>query len=143
MQCTICGGKVYITEKIEANGRRYHKSCFKCSSNGCRLTIMNFQSHDGLLYCQKHLPKLSQVLTKRQLESATLAAAAVPHAHVHTAKNLIFTSILRYCHLASSLLYFFSVCFDSLCSHINNHICPEGKNLIFFSLLSSSHLSVL
>lgn len=29
MQCTICGGKVYITEKIEANGRRYHKSCFK------------------------------------------------------------------------------------------------------------------
>lgn len=77
------------------------------------------------------------------VQSATLAAAAVPHAHVHTAKNLIFTSILRYCHLASSLLYFFSVYFDSLCSHINNHICPEGKNLIFFSLLSSSHLSVL
>ncbi|KAG2227816.1 hypothetical protein INT45_002054, partial [Circinella minor] len=60
--CTICLKKVYITEKIEANGRRYHKTCFKCSEKGCRLNITNFQSHDGHLFCQKHVPRLHAII---------------------------------------------------------------------------------
>ncbi|KAI9491690.1 hypothetical protein BDB00DRAFT_831731 [Zychaea mexicana] len=60
--CTICSKTVYVTEKVEANGRRYHKTCFKCSEKGCRLSITNFQSHDGHLFCQKHVPKLQAII---------------------------------------------------------------------------------
>lgn len=29
MDCTICTHKVFVTERIDANGRPYHKTCFK------------------------------------------------------------------------------------------------------------------
>ncbi|ORY95834.1 hypothetical protein BCR43DRAFT_525493 [Syncephalastrum racemosum] len=62
MDCHICTGKVYVTEKVEANGLQYHQKCFKCSEKGCRLTIGNFISHDGRLFCQKHVPKLQAIV---------------------------------------------------------------------------------
>ncbi|KAI9250203.1 hypothetical protein BDA99DRAFT_523129 [Phascolomyces articulosus] len=70
--CTICLKKVYVTEKIEANGRRYHKTCFKCSEKGCRLTIANFISHDGHLFCQKHVPKLQAIIRPAQSRSRSI-----------------------------------------------------------------------
>ncbi|CDH48588.1 predicted protein [Lichtheimia corymbifera JMRC:FSU:9682] len=63
MDCVICTHKVFVTERIDANGRPYHKTCFKCSEKGCRLTLVNFHSHEGRLYCQKHVPKLQAIIS--------------------------------------------------------------------------------
>ncbi|KAI9313264.1 hypothetical protein BX666DRAFT_1981296 [Dichotomocladium elegans] len=64
MDCCLCNRKVYVTEKVDANGKQYHKVCFKCSERGCRLTISNFHSHEGRLFCQKHVPKLQAVISR-------------------------------------------------------------------------------
>ncbi|KAL7321422.1 hypothetical protein PS15m_001185 [Mucor circinelloides] len=71
--CASCSRKVYVIEKVEANNRIYHKHCFKCKENGCRLTIANFHYHDGELYCPKHVPKLQAVVmtaTKKRAQPA-------------------------------------------------------------------------
>ncbi|KAI8880910.1 hypothetical protein K501DRAFT_141012, partial [Backusella circina FSU 941] len=60
--CSICEKKVYVIEKVEANGRIYHKACFKCEDDGCRLTLANFHYHNGGLYCPKHVPKLQAIV---------------------------------------------------------------------------------
>ncbi|KAG0091696.1 hypothetical protein BGZ93_010163 [Podila epicladia] len=43
--CTTCKKTVYVNEKIEAEGRWYHRPCFKCSAPNCRssLNLRNFQ----------------------------------------------------------------------------------------------------
>ncbi|CAO3630113.1 unnamed protein product [Mucor hiemalis] len=60
--CLGCSKRVYVIEKTEANGKTYHKSCFKCKDGGCRLTLANFHYHGGELYCPKHVPKLQAVV---------------------------------------------------------------------------------
>ncbi|GAA5813853.1 hypothetical protein MFLAVUS_007340 [Mucor flavus] len=60
--CPSCTRRVYVIEKIEANGRVYHKNCFKCKEDGCRLTLANFHFHDNELFCPKHVPKLQAIV---------------------------------------------------------------------------------
>ncbi|CAO3664154.1 hypothetical protein CU097_002632 [Rhizopus azygosporus] len=63
--CTNCSRRVYVIEKVEANGRIYHKSCFKCKDEGCRLTIANFHYYGGDLFCPKHVPKFNAIVSPR------------------------------------------------------------------------------
>ncbi|KAI8091007.1 uncharacterized protein B0P05DRAFT_584134 [Gilbertella persicaria] len=60
--CAICSKTVYVIEKVEANTRVYHKTCFKCKENGCHLTIANFHHHNGDLFCPRHVPKLQALV---------------------------------------------------------------------------------
>ncbi|KAG0352798.1 hypothetical protein BG005_007813 [Podila minutissima] len=43
--CATCKKTVYVNEKLEAEGRWYHRPCFKCSALNCRssLNLRNFQ----------------------------------------------------------------------------------------------------
>ncbi|CAO3699511.1 unnamed protein product [Rhizopus stolonifer] len=68
--CSICTRTVYVIEKVEANGRIYHKTCFKCKDEGCRLTLANFHYHSGDLFCPKHVPKLNAVIVSRSTTKA-------------------------------------------------------------------------
>ncbi|KAG2185659.1 hypothetical protein INT44_002452, partial [Umbelopsis vinacea] len=64
--CSTCQEKVYPFEKIETNEKWYHRRCFRCSEDGCKLTLtlQNFQCNNGLLYCNKHVPKYCPALPK-------------------------------------------------------------------------------
>ncbi|KAH8549066.1 hypothetical protein BGW37DRAFT_503392 [Umbelopsis sp. PMI_123] len=64
--CSTCHEKVYPFEKIETNEKWYHRRCFRCSADGCKLTLtlQNFQCNNGLLYCNKHVPKYLPVSPK-------------------------------------------------------------------------------
>ncbi|KAK3599227.1 hypothetical protein CHS0354_012835 [Potamilus streckersoni] len=55
-KCTICQKSVYAAERVEAGQNPYHKFCFKCSVDGCKiqLTINNYAQAHGVLYCKKH-----------------------------------------------------------------------------------------
>ncbi len=82
-RCAACGKTVYVTEKIEADGKTFHKTgCFKCaqvyrvsstliqhSSNThpfpvCRqqcnktLSLGNYASLNGKTYCKPHFKQL-------------------------------------------------------------------------------------
>lgn len=45
-------------EKMEANGMKFHKGCFKCSQCSCVLRLDNYTTSEGVLYCTPHFKQL-------------------------------------------------------------------------------------
>ena len=52
--CPKCEGKVYEAEKmVTANGKWYHKNCFRCATCGNQLdSLNNNDGPDGAIYCK-------------------------------------------------------------------------------------------
>jgi len=59
--CGLCDKKVYIMEKMEADGKMYHKLCFRCSVCKCVLRLDAFTFHHGALYCKNHFKQLFKI----------------------------------------------------------------------------------
>lgn len=57
-KCCVCDKTVYAMEKIEADKKVYHKTCFKCTSCNCPLKLGNFSSIKQTLYCTPHYIQL-------------------------------------------------------------------------------------
>jgi len=77
--CKRCGKTVYSIEGLQAGEDFYHKLCFKCSTDGCRVKL-NLKSYKkdpktGSIFCDKHLPKdkptqvADSVLTKHAMSA--------------------------------------------------------------------------
>jgi hypothetical protein len=52
--CRVCQKRVYEMEKIIADNKIYHKTCFKCHHCNRVLSLGNFAGIDGQLYCKPH-----------------------------------------------------------------------------------------
>ncbi|KAM3841189.1 F-actin-monooxygenase MICAL1 isoform 1-T2 [Vipera latastei] len=54
--CYFCGDHVYILERVSAEGRFFHRGCFKC--HYCKITLrlgdFVFNEDDGNFYCSLH-----------------------------------------------------------------------------------------
>jgi hypothetical protein len=50
--CEICRKTVYITEKLVADKRTFHKACFRCSTCNSVLKLGNYASMDGEFFCK-------------------------------------------------------------------------------------------
>lgn len=52
--CLSCERVVFFMEKLEADGKVFHKTCFKCSV--CRKTLSagTYASLEGVLFCKPH-----------------------------------------------------------------------------------------
>lgn len=59
-KCPVCEKSVYATEGLNAGHGLYHKACFRCEEHGCgiSLTLKNFKSAQGKVWCEKHVPKV-------------------------------------------------------------------------------------
>ncbi|UJR27926.1 hypothetical protein I4U23_009186 [Adineta vaga] len=57
-KCSACGKTVYAMEKIEADKKIYHKSCFKCMHCKSILKLGNYTANDGQIYCKPHFLQL-------------------------------------------------------------------------------------
>ncbi|XP_036270437.1 F-actin-monooxygenase MICAL1 isoform X1 [Pipistrellus kuhlii] len=57
--CALCGERLYILERLCANGRFYHRSCFCCHVCEATLWPGSYGQHpgDGHFYCLQHLPQ--------------------------------------------------------------------------------------
>lgn len=57
-KCSACCKTVYAMEKIEADKKVYHKSCFKCMHCKSVLKLGNYTANDGQIYCKPHFLQL-------------------------------------------------------------------------------------
>ncbi|BET02778.1 LIM domain [Nesidiocoris tenuis] len=56
--CSTCEQKVYPLEKIETDGKIFHKQCFRCSYCNCILRMESYTLNNGQLYCLTHFKQL-------------------------------------------------------------------------------------
>ncbi|XP_077938156.1 protein-methionine sulfoxide oxidase mical3a-like isoform X8 [Gasterosteus aculeatus] len=54
--CFFCRKRVYVMERLSAEGKFFHRSCFKCEycSTTLRLSSYAFDAEDGKFYCKPH-----------------------------------------------------------------------------------------
>ncbi|KAG0459189.1 hypothetical protein HPP92_022317 [Vanilla planifolia] len=57
-KCKACDKTVHFIDLITADGVPYHKACFKCSHCRGTLSMCNYSSMDGVLYCKTHFEQL-------------------------------------------------------------------------------------
>jgi len=57
-RCDVCGKRVYVAEKLEADGRVFHKSCFRCTHCNNPLKLGTYASLQGKYYCKPHFKQL-------------------------------------------------------------------------------------
>ncbi|WOK93123.1 LIM domain-containing protein [Canna indica] len=57
-KCTACQKTVYLVDKLTADNRIYHKTCFRCHHCKGTLKLGNYNSFEGVLYCRPHFDQL-------------------------------------------------------------------------------------
>ena len=57
-KCAVCGKTAYAAEKLEADGKVYHKTCFKCDQCKKTLKTGNYASLQGKIFCKPHFKQL-------------------------------------------------------------------------------------
>jgi len=60
-KCLVCGKAVYAMEKLEADKKVFHKSCFKCSHCHAVLKLGSYAALSGKYYCKPHFKQLFQL----------------------------------------------------------------------------------
>jgi len=58
--CKLCQKQVFQMERIKAERVVWHKNCFTCTVCSKKLSVDNYNSHEGLLYCKPHFKQLFQ-----------------------------------------------------------------------------------
>ncbi|CAI9279174.1 unnamed protein product [Lactuca saligna] len=57
-KCKTCDKTVYFVDLLTADGVTYHKACFRCTHCKGTLSMSNYSSMDGVLYCRHHFEQL-------------------------------------------------------------------------------------
>ena len=56
--CYTCSKTVYAMEKLEADGKVFHKRCFRCTMCNKCMKLGSYASLEGALYCKPHFKQL-------------------------------------------------------------------------------------
>nr|XP_026647451.1 xin actin-binding repeat-containing protein 2 [Zonotrichia albicollis] len=56
--CKLCQQRVYPVECLVADKQNFHKSCFRCHHCGSQLSLGNYASLHGKIYCKPHFKQL-------------------------------------------------------------------------------------
>ncbi|XP_067287399.1 LIM domain and actin-binding protein 1 [Pseudorasbora parva] len=57
-RCVSCQKTVYPVEKLIANQKIYHKTCFCCAKCSTKLSLVSYASVNGSIYCKTHFNQL-------------------------------------------------------------------------------------
>ncbi|XP_028915419.1 F-actin-monooxygenase MICAL2 isoform X7 [Ornithorhynchus anatinus] len=78
--CHFCKKRVYVMERLSAEGHFFHRECFKCTvcATTLRLAIYAFDVDEGKFYCKSHFNrgKANPNLRKRRAELKNLQEEA-------------------------------------------------------------------
>ncbi|XP_030129303.4 F-actin-monooxygenase MICAL2 isoform X1 [Taeniopygia guttata] len=71
--CYFCKKRVYVMERLSAEGHFFHRECFKCEicSTTLRLGIYAFDVEEGKFYCKPHFTHC-RISTKHRKRRATI-----------------------------------------------------------------------
>ncbi|XP_058883534.1 protein-methionine sulfoxide oxidase mical3a-like isoform X18 [Acipenser ruthenus] len=75
--CFFCRKRVYVMERLSAEGKFFHRSCFKCDycNTTLRLSSYAFDVEDGKFYCKPHYCyRLSGYAQRKRPAEAPLTA---------------------------------------------------------------------
>mmetsp|Transcript_16695 Transcript_16695/g.47757 ORF Transcript_16695/g.47757 Transcript_16695/m.47757 type:complete len:141 (-) Transcript_16695:239-661(-) len=84
-KCNACGKTAYVMERLQVEGRVFHKSCFRCAHCSGKLSLGAFsKGEQGLFYCRPHYEQLFKLrgrycftgTDQQHLKQGTAAAAA-------------------------------------------------------------------
>uniref|UniRef100_A0A673IN32 F-actin monooxygenase n=1 Tax=Sinocyclocheilus rhinocerous TaxID=307959 RepID=A0A673IN32_9TELE len=77
--CHFCMKRVYIMERLSAEGYFFHRECFRCNICGCTLRLGGhaFDSNQGTFYCKLHFSQ--RKISSRHLRGE---AALLSQSHV-------------------------------------------------------------
>jgi len=91
-KCSVCAKTVYLAEKIvvedKEDKKTFHKTCLKCSHCKANLSLGNYASMNGVMYCKPHFKQLfatkgnydegfgKEKLTSKWTPNATVPASA-------------------------------------------------------------------
>uniref|UniRef100_A0A8B9D148 LIM zinc-binding domain-containing protein n=1 Tax=Anser brachyrhynchus TaxID=132585 RepID=A0A8B9D148_9AVES len=56
--CKLCQQRVYPMERLVADKQNFHKSCFRCHHCSSQLSLGNYASLHGQVYCKPHFKQL-------------------------------------------------------------------------------------
>ncbi|XP_040417508.1 xin actin-binding repeat-containing protein 2 [Cygnus olor] len=56
--CKLCHQRVYPMERLVADKQNFHKSCFRCHHCSSQLSLGNYASLHGQVYCKPHFKQL-------------------------------------------------------------------------------------
>ncbi|KAG9340858.1 hypothetical protein JZ751_020051 [Albula glossodonta] len=56
--CQVCRMRVYPMESLIADKQNFHKSCFRCEHCSSKLSLGNYASLHGRMYCKPHFKQL-------------------------------------------------------------------------------------
>ncbi|KAI1237200.1 hypothetical protein IHE44_0014458 [Lamprotornis superbus] len=56
--CKLCQQRVYAMECLVVDKQNFHKSCFRCHHCGSQLSLGNYASLHGKIYCKPHFKQL-------------------------------------------------------------------------------------
>ena len=57
-KCAVCTKTVYAMEKIEADMKCYHKTCFRCSECNKQVSAGSYAALEGKIFCKPHFMQL-------------------------------------------------------------------------------------
>ncbi|KAF0928865.1 hypothetical protein E2562_010723 [Oryza meyeriana var. granulata] len=92
-KCNACDKTVHFIDLLTADSIPYHKSCFKCSHCKGTLSMCNYSSMDGVLYCKTHFEQLFKetgTFNKNFPSGAKANSEQVSHSHCLSKDNLFF-----------------------------------------------------
>uniref|UniRef100_A0A3B3Q995 LIM zinc-binding domain-containing protein n=1 Tax=Paramormyrops kingsleyae TaxID=1676925 RepID=A0A3B3Q995_9TELE len=56
--CSVCRKRVYPMESLIADKQNFHKTCFRCEHCGGKLSLGNYASLHGHMFCTPHYKQL-------------------------------------------------------------------------------------
>ena len=81
-RCPVCNKFAYAAESISVNGTYYHKTCMKCKTCKCNLSVSTYKLLKGTteIYCSLHLPQPKNLQAAVTMETMN-AAKRQPELH--------------------------------------------------------------
>ncbi|XP_056223929.1 protein-methionine sulfoxide oxidase mical3b isoform X2 [Seriola aureovittata] len=76
--CFLCKKRVYVMERVSAEGLFFHRSCFQCDycSSTLRLAAYAYDQHSGRFYCLQHFDCRLNATTVRKRPAPSDRAAS-------------------------------------------------------------------
>ncbi|XP_069769216.1 protein-methionine sulfoxide oxidase mical3a-like, partial [Narcine bancroftii] len=73
--CYFCGKRVYVMERLSAEGKFFHRGCFKCEYCGetLRLSTYAYNPENGKFYCKAHYRLAGREARKRPATPPAIA----------------------------------------------------------------------